>query len=227
MVPQQSFLDDTNTSKGIPISSKGIPKITGKASDNEHHTSLPERPAESSSSSRRMFIPTRPRAERHESIPDAEAQDSIPSGSPRMSASSSKRSIIVEDSPRLVKKPKKAEGGNADIAPSLLSRMGSSIPNGSGPHINSSVPLKFPGEPQRTTNINTNWTSQGHDNPPAGGYSIRGAAKAASQMGGSNSSPNPTTSSLLERIKGVDLSALDDDGMSDSRKRKRKGKGLY
>jgi hypothetical protein len=113
--------------------------------------------------------------------------------------SASKRLTDIDGSPRALKKSKQGDGGDIDIGgPSLLSRMGSSTPNGSHAQEN---PLQERGA---ATRIRLSSERDEIDKRPEGGFSILGAAKAQRSV---ETTPLPMAS-LLDRIK--DTSSEDD-----------------
>lgn len=120
-----------------------------------------------------------------------------------LTSTSGKHGLVIDGSPRPPKKMKAGGDGKPDSPPSLLSRMGSSAavarsrPNKATPHI-----------AQRF--------SAAEDDAPLGGYSIKGAAKTASNDVRPVTQRQSTTS-LLERLKSG--GAPSEDGRRKKRER--------
>jgi len=100
----------------------------------------------------------------------------------------------MDDSPRPQKKVKAGGGSKLDSTPSLLSRMGSSI-----------SPVSRRSRPDMETPLNAaqRYPAAEGNQPPLGGYSIKGAAKIASNDARPITQRQTTKSvSLLERLNG-------------------------
>jgi len=181
---------DTNILQGSSSSNISPPS---KRDDEVLYASLPEHASITGVLSRK-FTPTRPRAERDESN-GAGLTPAIPS--------SSKHITILDESPRLPKKPKQGGGGNTDSGPSLLSRMS----NGSRDSASTA------GERKGGTQTG-NSVSKLPEHEKREELSIRGAASRT--MEGA-----PSVFTLLDRIQDGDSPITEDDR---ARKRKKRGR---
>lgn len=188
---QQSTVKDTNISQGSNISKPG------RREDEVLHASLPERPP--ATVHPRRFIPTRPRAERDESNEVAASRVRTP-----VIPSSSKHNVVLDDSPRLSKKPRQSGGGNTDNGPSLLSRMGSSVSNG----------------PKDRVNIGREWQNGSRTEGTVGRLPENDRPEELSILGAASRTMQPSSFTLLDRIEDGDLPITEDD----RRRRKKKGK---
>ena len=123
-----------------------------------------------------------------------------------------KRPTPVDDRMRALKKMKQA-----DVAPSLLSRMGTSVTDRSSS--SSSFTHGIP--PSGRQEVNTSFQLPNTEPEfSAGGYSIRGAAAKAERRADSTSG---STWSLLDRIKDQSPGAVGD--ANAARRRRRRGGG--
>jgi len=166
-----------------------------------------------------LHAPTRPRAEVNPTPPTSGiairgAQNAALAGP----STSTKRPNVAEESPRSPKRTRKSDG-NADGPPSLLSRLADT--NGSSAQQTTAIPSK------RRNDHNKQLVAAAPrhdtidlDEVPVGGFSIRGAAnrnEASSSLSMSRSS----SSSLLDRMKGADISPRNERGSWKKRKRGR------
>jgi len=208
---------DADPSSGVSASNI-ITKLATKQNDHGRRLSLPERPPPINAPSRRMVIPTKPR-DRDQIMRDTplvppESTASIPS-----TPSTSKHIIGVDDSLRPSKKQKKGGVGGADIGLSLLSRMES--PASNGPSHRPDIALSA----KRTSGAVHGSLAAVIDQPPLGGYSIKGAAKNSPNVETSLQTLAAPPTSLLNRLHhdGAGLSSTVDDRVT-GRKKKKRGK---
>lgn len=149
-----------------------------------------------------------PRAERSDTrlIPGLAIRGAQNASSAGPSTVLHKRELAVNEPPRSHKKAKRNDS-NADNTPSLLSRLGAT--NGSAAA--SSIPAKRRQDNSQAAVILPRHDSMDLDAIPVGGFSIRGAANRT-QESIPPVSRSSSSSSLLDRMKGVDIAPGDRGG---------------
>jgi hypothetical protein len=206
---------DTNSSN------KSNGAATNRPQDEARPHSLPARPADNTPP-KGLHAPTRPRAERTEANPTPPASGiAIRGAQSAMLAgpsTSTKRANVADESPRSPKRTRKSDG-NADGPPSLLSRLADT--NGSSTQPTTVIPSKRRNDRNKQPVAPTSrHDTMDLDEVPVGGFSIRGAANR-NEASSSLSTPRSSSSSLLDRMKGADMSPGNDRGNWKKRKRGR------
>jgi hypothetical protein len=199
---KSALQQEADPSRGTP-QDNNAPKQATKQNDHGH-PSLPERPPTA------VSAPTRQTAI-HTTTRDRDQIKDYTLAATLGASPTNKHDIDIDDSSRLPKKQKK---GDANIGPSLLSRLESPTSNGLDHRSDMTISAKHTsGGPPTVKN----------DQPPLGGYSIKGAA---SHLPASDVETSPQTwaaspTSLLDRLHDK---SDDNRVIQLGRKKKRRGK---
>lgn len=170
------------------------------------HPSLPDRPLTNTTPARRMVISSKARPRDHD--PTTEP----PPGRTGPIPSTSKHNLTPDESPRPPKKRKDVMEGDTD-APSLLSRLGTSLTNGSRPNITR----------RPNSGIYSLPAAEARPQTPTVGFSIKGAAAKVAAESDSRQPIQPAPpSSLLDRLQGGGPPTHTNDGTGPGGRRKKK-----